>query len=198
MTKIIGLTGGIASGKTTVIHLIEIHGIPTHESDFVVKNMYSKPTLKFINYLKKINLGQSVSGKKINKNIIREEIFNNQKKRKALEKYIHTEVKKSRERFLKKNINTKTKILFLDIPLLFENKLEKICDYTIFLYSPLKLRRQRAIRRKGMKKNILEKIINTQLSDKIKRNKADFVINTFNTKASTHKALNKIIDKVSK
>ena len=79
-----------------------------------------------------------MNGNKIDKNIVREGIFNNTKKRKLLEKYLHAEVKKSRKIFLKKHRQENTQIVFLDIPLLFENKLEKICNYTILFYSPLK------------------------------------------------------------
>ena len=85
-------------------------------------------------------------------------------------------------------------MVFLDIPLLFENKLEKICDYVILLYAPLKLRKKRAIKRRGMNKEILEKIIKTQLTDKTKRNKSDFVVNTSkNINRSLNNVLN-IID----
>ena len=89
-----------------------------------------------------------------------------------LEKYLHAEVRKSRNIFLKKHKQKKTQIVFLDIPLLFENKLEKICNYTILFYAPRKTRMQRAIRRKGMQKRILDKIIKSQLSDRIKKKKA--------------------------
>ena len=79
----------------------------------------------------------------------------------------------------------------LDIPLLFENKLEKICDYTILFFAPLKIRKQRALRRKGMNKIILERIVKSQLGDTIKKRKADFSINT-STK------INNTIDKILK
>ena len=165
-----------------------------HDSDLVVKNIYSKPTSKFTNYLKKINLKNSLKGCKIDKKIIREEIFSNIKKRKLLEKYLHAEAKKSRNFFLKKHKQRKTQIVFLDIPLLFENKLEKICNYTILFYAPLKIRKQRAIRRKGMQKKILEKIIRNQLSDKTKKKKADFIINTSASKNICFNEITKIIE----
>ena len=175
---VVGLTGGIASGKTTVVKLLKKNKMAVHDSDLVVGGIYSKPKTKFLNYLEKINLGKSLRGKYIDKRIVREEIFNNIKKRKLLERYIHTEVKKTRNIFLKKHSQKKTKIVFLDIPLLFENKLEKICDFTILFFAPPTIRKKRAIRRKGMQKRILEKIIKSQLSDKIKKKKADFVVDT--------------------
>ena len=128
---VVGLTGGIASGKTTIVKLLKKNRLAVHDSDLVVKGIYSKPKTKFLNHLVKINLGKSLKKGRIDKKNIREEIFNNTKKRKLLESYIHTEVKKARNIFLKKHKQKKTKIIFLAIPLLFENKLEK---FVILLY----------------------------------------------------------------
>ena len=187
---VIGFTGGIASGKTTITNFLKKKKFAVHDSDSVVKKIYSEPGPKFLSYLKKTNLKNSIKDNKIDKKIIREEIFTNTEKRKLLEKYLHAKVKKSRDIFLKKNRQKKTQIVFLDIPLLFENKLEKICNYTILFYAPLKIRKQRAARRKGMQKRILVKIIKSQLSDKIKKKKADFIINT---SASKDRCFNKIL-----
>ena len=196
MTIIIGLTGGIASGKTTIIKYLKKKKVAIHSSDTIVQKMYSRPSLGFLRHLKNINLKNTIKGKTINKEAIREEIFNNDKKRKQLEKYIHREIKKSRDFFLNNNKLKKTKIVFLDIPLLFENKLEKICNYTILLYSPLKTRKQRALKRKGMKKPILEKIIKSQLSDKVKKERADFVVNSSKRKKNSYNEIEKIINLV--
>ena len=88
MTIIVGLTGGIAAGKTTVVNHIKKKRIPIHDSDAVVKRLYAKPPSNFLKHLKKINLQHSFNGKKINKSTIRGEIFYNQKKKKLLEKFI--------------------------------------------------------------------------------------------------------------
>ena len=192
---VIGLTGGIASGKTTITNFLKKKKFALHDSDSVVKKIYSKPETKFLSYLKKTNLKNSIKDNKIDKKAIREEIFTNTEKRKLLEKYLHAKVKKSRDVFLKKNRQKKTQIVFLDIPLLFENKLEKICNYTILFYAPLKIRKQRAIRRRGMQKKILVKIIKSQLSDKIKKKKADFIINT---SASKDWCFNKILKTIER
>ena len=87
----------------------------------------------------------------------------------------------------------------MDIPLLFEKKLDKICDFTILFYAPLAIRKKRAMRRKGMQKKILKKITKSQLADKIKKKKADFIINTSKTKNHSFKmtlvAINNIMKK---
>ena len=195
---VVGLTGGIASGKTTTVKLLKKNKLAVYDSDLAVGRIYSKPKTKFTAHLKKINLGKSLRGGKIDKKIIREEIFNNTKKRKLLESYIHAEVEKARNVFIKKHKQKKTKIIFLDIPLLFENKLEKICHFTILFYAPLITRKKRAIRRKGMQKKILEKIIKSQLSDKIKKKKADFVVNTLFNKNQCFNEVLRIIESIKK
>ena len=144
----------------------------------------------------RLPLSNSIKNQKINKNIIREEIFSNKRKKRELEKFIHNEVKKSREKFLKKH--KKSIIVFLDIPLLFENNLEKNCDYVILLYASKVIRKKRAIKRTGMRKKIVENIMNNQLSDSLKRKKADFIINTNTTKKNTYTRLIKTINLIKK
>jgi len=146
--KVIGITGGISSGKTTICNFLEKKNFPIHDSDLVVKDIYKKAPQKLLVTLKKIGLSHSVKNKKINKNIIRNELFNNKSKKKILENYFHNEVRKSREKFLKKHKAKKTKIVILDIPLLFEAKLLYVCDYIILLYAPQKVKIKRAIKRK--------------------------------------------------
>ena len=84
--KIVCLTGGIASGKTTIVNFLKKKKLAIHDSDLTVRAIYTKPKKEFIAYLKKINLGGSLKGGKVDKKIIREEIFNNTRKRKLLER----------------------------------------------------------------------------------------------------------------
>jgi len=196
MTIKIGITGGIASGKTTITKFLRKRGFPVHDSDAIVKKIYLNPKNNFLKHLKKIGLSNSIKNKKINKKIIRDEVFNNKTKRKNLEGFIHNEVKKSRNLFLKKHKNKKNKIVILDIPLLFEAKLTKICDYIILLYLSKELKIKRALRRRNMKKEILLKILKNQLSDAYKKKRADFVINTAKRKEHSFKTIIKTIKKI--
>ncbi len=198
MTKVIGLTGGIASGKTTIINFLKKIKIPTHESDKEVKKLYKNPSKEFLSILKKIGLKKTIDGERINKRKIREEVFASVKKRKSLEKFIHKKIKITRDKFLKNQKLKKSKIVFLDIPLLFEKKLEKICDYTVLLCAKEKIRRNRAIKRKGMNKKILDGIINSQLKDSVKRKKANFVINSNKSKKKCFDEIKKIINLINR
>ena len=193
---VVGLTGGIATGKTTITNFLKRNNFAVHDSDAVVKIIYSKPSKAFIKHLRGIGLEKTVRGKTINKTAIREEIFINQNKKKELEKYIHKEVKKSRDKFLTKHKKKKTKIAILDIPLLFEAKLRHICDYVILLYLPKKIKIRRALLRKGMKKDILLKIIENQLNDSYKKKRSNFIINTSKTKNHSFKMILEAINNI--
>ena len=176
MTIVVGLTGGIASGKTTITKILKRKKIPVHDSDSVVFEIYNNPSKGFINFLKKIKLDNAIVKKKINKKKIREEIFSKITKKKRLEKYLHLEVSKSRISFLNNQKKLKTKIVFLDIPLLFENKLNNICDFVVLLIAPTAIRKKRALNRSGMDVKILNKIIKAQLGDNEKKKRSDFII----------------------
>ena len=191
-----GLTGGIASGKSTTTKILKSKKIPVHDSDLVVTDIYEKPNKKFIDFLKGINLKESINKNKIDKKIIREVVFSNKAKKKQLEDHLHLEVKKSRERFLKKQERAKANIVFLDIPLLFEKKLNHICDYVVLLTAPISIRKKRALKRKGMSVEILNKILKTQLVDGIKKKKANFIINTSGKKSLLSKKIFDIVNEI--
>ena len=115
-----------------------------------------------------------------------------------LETFIHQKTKISRTKFLKKNMRLGTKLVVLDIPLLFEKKLERICDYVLFANCPHKIRIVRALKRKNVNKKNLEQIVKLQISDNIKKNKSDFVINTTASKDYTYTQTLKALKKIKK
>ena len=140
MTKLIGITGGIGSGKTTFSNHLKKLGYVVHESDVVVSEIYNKPKKKFLSFIKEKISQDATNHYKINKAEIANVIFSNNKIKKLLERRIHKEVQSSREAFIKKYTKKKKKIIFADIPLLFENKLEKSFDSVICIISSKKNR----------------------------------------------------------
>ena len=83
--------------------------------------------------------------------------------------------------------------MVLDIPLLFENNLQKICDYVFLAHCPTKLREARALKRKNMNIKVFNKFIELQEDDQFKKKKADFVINTSKSKKFTNKQIQNAI-----
>ena len=196
MTIFVGITGGIATGKSTVVMFLQKKGYKVHDSDLVVNKIYSKPNKKLFDTLKKIGLSKSIKKKKIDKSIIRDEIFSNKIKKKKLEKFIHKEVRISRNLFIKKHKNKKNKIIFFDIPLLFESKLTHICHYIILLCAPKKTKIERALKRKNIDKKVIIKILKNQIDDKIKKKKSHYIINTSKPKKHSFKMILEAISNI--
>ena len=184
MTKIIGITGGIGSGKTTLSNFLKKKGCPVHESDDVVKKMYNNPSKEFLDFVKRNVSSEAVRSKTLNKKIITKIIFNNKGIKKKLERFIHNEVRLSREAFKKKNLKPKNKALFFDVPLLFENKLEKNFDIILCVLSSKKNRTKRVIKKNKFSKETLNKIYKAQTTDKTRRAKSNIIITNNKTKKS--------------
>ena len=182
MTKLIAITGGIGSGKTTLTKHLLKHGYKVHDSDGVVSALYEKPTNAFINFIKSCGLNSVVKGKKINKAKVTNKIFSNISLKKIFEKHIHEEVRKSRKKFIKKNLNQNNKPLFFDIPLLFENNLEHHFDTIICIIADKKIRLKRVLDNKKFTKETFNKIIKNQTTDKKRKKKSNLLIYNNKTK----------------
>jgi dephospho-CoA kinase len=179
VTKLVAITGGIGSGKTTFSNHLKKLGYLVHESDAVVSEMYTKPKKQFLSFIKEKISQDAVNHNKINKTEIANVIFNNKAIKKLLETRIHKEVQNSREAFIKKN---KNKLIFADIPLLFENKLEKDFDLVICIISLKKKRIKRVLRNKKFTKDNLNKIFKAQTTDKERKKRSQIIINNNKTK----------------
>ena len=82
MTIFVGLTGGIATGKSTIVKFLKKNGYKVHDSDLIVNKIYSQPNKKLLTTLKNIGLSNSIKNKRIDKRIIRDEIFSDKVKKK--------------------------------------------------------------------------------------------------------------------
>ena len=187
----VGLTGGIASGKSFVIRYLKKLKIPSHDSDRTIDLLYKKPSKDFLKYLRKNNFGKALNNGKINKSLVKEDIFKNSDKRKKLEFFLHKYVGEERKKFLKKN--NKRKIIFLDIPLLFEKKLQKECDFVCSTIATLKTREKRALQRRGMSKSLFKLIVKTQVKNRERKLKSNFIINTEGTQEKTYLQVDNMI-----
>jgi len=164
--NVIGITGSIASGKSTVAKLMARKKYPLFSADKIVINLYKNK--KFINLMiKKFKLND----KKNIKNQIKLIVKKSKKKLIILESIIHPLVRKEMKNFLK----AKVKILILEIPLLIENKLDKYFDKIIFVDAKKKLRLKRYLKQNKDKKTF-EVLNKRQLSPAAKKKKCDLVI----------------------
>ena len=198
MTKIVGITGGIGSGKTTFSNHLKKLGFLVHESDRVVSEIYTKPKKQFLSFIKEKISRDAIKHNKINKAEIANVIFNNNTIKRLLERRIHKEVQSSREAFIKKYTKKKIKIIFADIPLLFENKLEKNFDLVICIISSKKNRSKRVLKNKKFTKENLNKIFKAQTTDKERKKRSQIIINNNKTKKDFVFSVEKVLIRLTK
>ena len=161
----IGITGLIASGKSTVAKILSNRKYPIFDADYEVKKIYQKNLFK-----KKIYKKFRVTTKKEIKRIVN----NNPKKLIILEKIIHPLVRKELKNFVKRN--KRKKLLLFDIPLLIESKLMSNFHSIIFVNCRKEIRKKRFQKKRKNKKlfNILDK---RQLKPVKKIKSSNYVIN---------------------
>ena len=156
----IGITGSLASGKTTASRILSAKRGPLFSADHAVKELYQSRNFK--------DLIKKKFGIKNNKQIkksIKKLILNNKSNLKKLEKIIHPLVRKKMKKF---TLNNKSKkILFYEIPLLIESKLMRFFNVVIFIKSKKQLRFKRFKLKKG-NKTLFNLLNSKQMSDRKK------------------------------
>ncbi len=164
----IGITGSIASGKTTASKMLSFRRGPLFSADKAVKELYQNKKFKSL-IEKRFRVKNNKQIKKSLKNLILEDKKNINK----LEKIIHPLVRKKMKNFTLRNKNKK--ILFYEIPLLIESKLMKHFNVVIFIKAKKQLRLKR-FQLEGGNKKLFYVLNNKQLSDQKKIKHCDYVV----------------------
>jgi len=172
MTKIIGLTGGIGSGKTTIANHLKSLGIPVYNSDDQAKKiLYLPETIKSL----KSVFGNSIfSNNLLDKEKLSQLVFNNQEQLKVLNQIIHPKVKIDFDKWLFANKNAT--LVIKEAAILFESGSYKDCDAIISISAPQELRIQRVINRDHATLEEVMAKINNQWTDDMRNKKSDYVI----------------------
>lgn len=190
MTKIIGLTGGIGSGKSTVANIFAENDIPIYIADDESKKILDeKETIdEIVSFFSTSILSENG---KIDKSILAKVVFNDKDKLNKLNEIMHSKVKKHFESWLESKKDSD--FIIKETALLFEYGLDKSCYKVITVTAPIEIRIERAMLRDNVdEKSILDRIKN-QLPDSEKIINSDFVINNISlndTKVSTLHILN--------
>jgi len=174
----IGLTGGIATGKTTIANYIKKYSeIPILDADHFSKELI-QPSNKGYNavldYFGHQIIDDSSSEKEINRELLKKIIFDNSKHRKFIQNLLHPLIK---EKMIEKcNQLEKNKILLLVVPLLFEAKFTDLCTEIWLVKCPKTIQKQRLMKRNMISDNEAEKIINIQQSFEEKSKFSDVIL----------------------
>lgn len=176
MTKIIGLTGGIGSGKTTVARYLASQGIPVYIADEEAKKVMNTPEV--LSLLAK-TFGDSVlENGVINRQKLAQLVFNAPEKLEQLNNIIHPKVKQDFENWVKEHHNHP--FVIKEAAILFESGSYQFCDKIITVTAPKNVRIQRVIQRDGVTKDQVLARMQNQWKEEEKIALSDYVIQNIN------------------
>lgn len=189
--KIFVLTGSIAMGKTTVANYFRYFNIKVFCADNAIHKIYEKQHI--IDYVKNI-YEKAIINNKVDRKVLAKYILDNDKAKIELENILYKELEKAKKTFLYEN--KKEKLVVFDIPLYFEKNINSIkFDKIIVVYSNTELQKIRALQRKNLNENTLNKIIKLQIPIEEKIKKADYVIDNNGSLEETYQQIKNILNK---
>ena len=194
----IGLTGGVASGKSTALTLFKSFGCAVFSSDDIVHKLFEKNN-KIIAMIKN-QFGCVDDFGRIDRKRLGKIVFNNKDKREKLENIIHPAVRSVRREFFK--ITEKKGVLFAvcETPLLFEKKLISEFDYSVVITAGLDIRVERFLNSSlaGRNQNDFFEISRNQMNDSKRTALADFVIKNNGSKEDLKFAIKNVLETIKK
>ncbi|MFE8703751.1 dephospho-CoA kinase [Cytobacillus sp. FJAT-54145] len=195
MALVLGLTGGIASGKSTVSNLLKEKGITVIDADLEARNAVEKGEEAYqevVHYFGEEILMEDGSIDRAKLGAI---IFNDKEKRLVLNKIVHPAVRKRMLDKKERAIENGEAIVVLDIPLLFESNLSYLVDKVLLIYVDKDTQLKRLIERNNFSEEEAKARIDSQmpLSDKVSL--ANFVIDNNGSIEETKLQLNQLLNK---
>ncbi len=183
---IVGLTGGIGSGKTTVAKEFKTLGIPVYIADDEAKKLMCKSKIIKRKLIQLFGENAYINDA-LNKSFIADKIFNDTTLLEKMNAIIHPRVAKH---FNKWALKQTTPYVIKEVAILFENGGNKFCDYVITVTALKELRIKRLLKRDETTKEKIESIIKNQWSDEDKIKRSHFVINNVKITDIKYQVLN--------
>ncbi|MCD6482272.1 MAG: dephospho-CoA kinase [Candidatus Izimaplasma sp.] len=196
MTLVIGLTGGIATGKSTVTKMFQEIDIPVIDTDKIARDMLMKGTKGYDEVLISFSKNILLTNNEINRKKLALIVFSNPQKRKILNNIIHPRIKLIVKNEIQKHKELGTKIIVLDVPLLFETDFIDLVDKTVVVCTTHKKQKERLMERERIDNEYAELKINAQMPLNQKIDLADYVIDNSYSILETKKAFRKIMEEL--
>ena len=186
---VLGLTGSIGMGKSTVAKMFAEEGVPVFDADAEVHRLQG-PEGALVAAIEARFPGTTGPGG-VDRGALAERVLGEPAALRALEALIHPAVARERQAFLAGN--EAAPLVVLDIPLLFEAGGAEQVDRIAVVSAPAEVQRERVLAREGMTADKLDRILERQLPDAEKRERADFVSPTGGSLDETRRAVRRIL-----
>lgn len=190
---VIGITGGIASGKSHVVDVISKMGYEVIDSDKISYELSLKGNKVYNEIINTFGEEYVLSNGEIDRKKLGRLIFNSEKDKQKLNEISHPYIIQEIKKRLKESQGS---IVFLDIPLLYEAKLEYLCDKIICVYLDKTKQIERLMARDGIDYEYALKKINSQIDLQIKAKQSDYIINSYGSLEQTETITKNLIEKI--
>ncbi len=179
---ILGLTGSIGMGKSSTAQIFSDLGVPVWDADAVVHDLYSgnTPAVRGVQKL----APDAVIDNQVDRQVLKQKIAETPELLKQIESLVHPLVAKDRQDFLQKATDNHAALVVFDIPLLFENGSDRICDAVLVVSASPEEQKRRVLERPGMTEEAFQFILSRQMPDTDKRAAADYVLETTTPQAA--------------
>ena len=191
---VLGLTGSIASGKSTAAGYFRAAGIPVWDADVAVARIY-KQNPDVIARVSEVCPEASRDGG-IDRDALRRCVRTRPSLLGAVEAIVHPHVRADRDAFIQTASETGNRLVVCEIPLLFETGAETSCDGVLAMVTSPGERRRRVLARQGMTDDVLDVLLARQISDEERLSRADFVIES-ESFSSVERDVRSLIDRIT-
>ena len=193
MALIIGLTGSIGTGKSTVSKMFQQLNIPVVDADIIAREVVEPNKLAYKAIVEAFGQEILLKDETIDRKKLGSIIFSDDEKRKTLNAIIHPAIRQEMLRQKEAYISEGHDCVVLDIPLLFESKLEHYVDKILVVYVEPEVQLQRILKRDNTKAEDAKQRINSQISITKKRDLADAIIDNNGSVGDSFNQLKKIL-----
>lgn len=192
MTKVLGLTGGIASGKSTVSEYIASYGVPIVDADLVARDVMKAGAPAVLEIRDQFGEEVLLENGEINREYLGSLVFNSFEKRKQLNAIVQGRIREALEKEIAKHLEEEPPLLVLDIPLLYEEGYEDEVDEVMVVYVEAEVQKERLLKRdENLSEEDVVNRIYSQMPLIEKSKLADVVINNNGT---VNETLSKVRD----
>ena len=180
-------------GKSTVAAMFADLGIPVHDADATVHDLYRGEAVAPI---EAAFPGTTQAGA-VDRKLLSRRLSENPALFETLERIVHPMVRKAELAFLGRNRDAGCSLVLLDIPLLFETKAEDRVDAVVVVTCDPQIQRERVLKRPGMTREKFDLILSRQVPDAVKRAKADYIVDTGGALDSTRRQVAEIVKQLT-
>lgn len=195
MALVIGLTGSIATGKSTVSNMFKSLNIPVVDADKIARQVVEPDTETYSEIIEVFGEEILHDDRTLNRKTLGQLVFSNEEKRKQLNEIIHPAIRKEMLRQRDNLIKLGNRCVVLDIPLLFESKLMHFVDKIIVVYVDEAVQLKRLMERDGYSIDEAKQRIQAQMPVSKKAKMADAIVDNSRTKQESYNQLVAILEK---